>query len=403
MTSSTLDAVIIGAGPYGLATAAHLRFHGVHARVFGEVMAFCKHQMPTGMLLRSAWEASHISDPDRTLTLDAFQDAAGIRIPTPVPLDRFIEYGEWFRRQAVPDVDPRSVVCVQPDDGPFRVLLEDGEALQTQRVIVATGLTSFAYRPPQFSNLPPSLASHSSEHQDLGRFRGKQVIVIGGGQSALESAALMHEAGAEVEVIARQPRVRWLRRGAWLRSHLGRARPLLYPPTDVGPIGLNRIVAMPNLFRRLPRGFQHKIARRSIAPAVSHWLIPRLTNVSITTGRSVTSAIPNGNGVRLTLDDWSRRHADHVLLATGYRIDVTCQPFLVREIARSLQCVDGNPRLNGGFESSVPGLYFLGASSAETFGPVMRFVSGTPFAARTVTRRMLRRTEASVGVVPAFH
>ena len=95
------------------------------------------------------------------------------------------------------------------------------------------------------------------------------MLVVGGGQSALESAALLSEAGATVEVITRAPRIRWLQRSAWLHRYLGA---VLYPPTDVGPPGLNWIVALPDLFRRFPAATQERIAYRSIRPAGAAWL-----------------------------------------------------------------------------------------------------------------------------------
>src|SRR5215468_2416670 len=98
--------VIVGAGPYGLSAAAHLRAAGVETRVFGEAMEFWSKQMPEGMMVRSVWEASHISDPRGALTLDAYVKEKGLRLPRPMPLSDFIRYGRWFQQQVVPDLDP---------------------------------------------------------------------------------------------------------------------------------------------------------------------------------------------------------------------------------------------------------------------------------------------------------
>ena len=388
MTTSC-QVAIVGSGPYGLAAAAYLRSAHVETRVFGESMEFWRRQMPVGMFLRSSWEASHISDPHHALTLDAYQAAHGVELSRPVPLDDFVAYGEWFQRQAAPDLDRRRVARIEPASAGFLLLLEDGEPLRAQRVVVATGIAPFAHRPAPFDALPPALASHSSDHGDLRRFAGRQVVVIGGGQSAIESAVLLHEGGADVEVIVRAPRVRWLRRSAFLHRQRGFVRRLLYPPTDVGPPGLNQIVARPRWFRRLPRGLQRRIAHRSIRPAAAGWLFPRAGGVRITTGRLVVSATPAGERLRITLDDGTGRCVDHALLATGYRVDVSRYAFLAPELARSVRRADGYPQLADGFESSAPGLHFLGAAAAESFGPLMRFVSGTGYAARALTRCVL--------------
>lgn len=397
--ASACQVAIIGSGPYGLAAAAHLRSAGVEIQVFGEAMEFWQRQMPAGMCLRSSWEASHIADPRRALTLDAYQAAHGLALSTPLPLGDFVAYGQWFQRQAVPDLDRRRVARVESAPAGFLLLLEDGESLRAHRVVIAAGIAPFASRPALFAALPPSLASHSSAHSDLGRFAGQQVIVVGGGQSAIESAVLLREGGAEVEVIARAPRIRWLRRSAWLHRRSGPLRHLLYPPTDVGPPGLNQLVARPDLFKRLPRQLQRRIAYRSIRPAASGWLLPRAGGVRLTTGRALVGATRAGQRLWLALDDGTRRCADHALLATGYCVDISRYAFLAPELVASVRRVDGYPQLADGFESSVPGLHFLGAAAAESFGPLMRFVSGTEYAARALTRGVLghRRGERGHG------
>src|SRR5207247_2452287 len=233
-----------------------------------------------------------------------------------------IDYGRWFQRQAWPDVDKRMVIRIELDPAGFRLILEDGETFKSRRVVVASGIGSFARRPPQFEHIPSCLASHSSEHRDLGPFAGRQIVVIGAGQSAFESAALLHEAGADVEIVAQAAQPRWLGQFAWLH-HLGFLSTLVYSPNDVGPAGISRLVAVPNLLRLLPRDVQDKLRARSIRPAASGWLRPRLSSVRMTMGRSVVSAIPAGERLRIILDDGSERCVDHVLLGTGYRVEVS--------------------------------------------------------------------------------
>lgn len=377
--------MIVGAGPYGLSAAAHLNAKGVEVRVFGEAMSFWEQHMPEGMLLRSPWIASHLSDPTKSLTIDAFQNATDLSVSCPVPLKRFIAYGRWFQRQAVPNLEQRTVRQVEKDTRGFRVNLADGEVVRCGRVIVAGGIKPFSVRPSQFMALPRELASHSSEQRNLNRFCGQKVVVIGAGQSALESAALLQEGGADVELIVRKAAVHW----TWQRPWLHTFRPvgmLLYAWPDVGPALISHAVARPNLFRSLPRGIQDSWRVKALSPTGIGWLKPRLQKLTISTGCSVISAGACGEKVQLKLSDGSDRLVDHILMATGYRVDVRHYEFLAGSLLSEIRLMEGYPVLGPGFECSIPGLHFLGAPAAWSYGPLMRFVAGTEFAARAVTR-----------------
>jgi hypothetical protein len=351
--------------------------------------------MPAGMFLRSSWDASNIGALHGPLTIDAYQQSIGKQISKPIPLTDFIAYGRWFQQQALPDLDTRRIMRVVQDAHGFALTLNDGEVVHAGRVIVATGLDRFPNRPRIFEGLLPTVVSHAIEHDDLGVFNGQRVAVIGSGQSALESAAILYENGADVEVLARAPAVRWLARSAKLHSLPKQVQHLMYSPTDVGPPGLSWLVAWPEIFRRLPKRLQPPLAYRAIRPAGAGWLVPRLSDVPITTGTSVINASPNGSGLNLTLSDGGKRTVDHVLLATGYRIDVCGYEFLDPAIRDSLKHQGGYPTLHGGFESSVPGLHFIGAPAAISYSPVMRFVSGTWFTTDLLARQLKHRVGAA--------
>jgi len=383
------NVAVIGAGPYGLSAAAYLRAAGVDARVFGEPMAFWQRQMPSGMCLRSNWGASHIADPRRELTLDEYCRQNGDHISKPIPLNSFVDYGLWYQRRAVPDLDERLVRNVEIDARGFKVLLADGEEFTSRRVVVASGISAFSARPAEFAGIPSALVSHTSEHNDLRKFKGRVIVVIGAGQSALESAALFNEAGIRVEVIARSETLNWVGLHPRLH-HLGVISKMLYSPRDVGPAGISRLVAMPHLFRRFPRGFQERTAYRAIRPAGAGWLQSRIAGVPITMGRRVVSAAVAGRQLRLQLNDGTERRVDHALLATGFRVDVARYPFLSQSLLEQLKTVDGFPALKRGLESSIPGLHFLGKPAAWSFGPLLGFVSGAEFASNELVHCITR-------------
>jgi FAD-dependent urate hydroxylase len=379
---SMTEVAIVGAGPYGLAVAAALRQSGIDHRVLGDPMSFWR-EMPKGMLLRSNWTATSIADYRGPVALDAYLAASGQRFGRPVPIERFIEYGEWVQRQVAPEVDRRTVTKLERNNGGFELSLPDGDRLMAGRVVIAAGIAPFARRPAEFDALPTDLASHTSMHRDMSRIAGKRVIVVGGGQSALEGAALMHEAGSDVEVLVRKDHLNWLHGGKYHRM-LGRWAKLVYAPTDVGPMGLSRLVAVPDLFRRLPRSVQEAAARRSIRPAGALWLVDRLRDVPIRLTWQVQRAERVGDQVRLVSTDGDSRVADHVLYGTGYQVDIARYPFLPPELVRDIKLVNGYPVLRPGLESSVARLHFVGAPAAWSFGPIMRFVSGSWYASRAV-------------------
>ena len=388
--TAEVDVAIVGAGPYGLAAAAHLRRAGPSTMVIGEPMSFWRRHMPVGMRLRSPNVASDIADPDEELSLAAYERATGEAAESPLPIERFIEYGLWVQRHVAPTVDQRRVQTIERTAGVFRLTFADGTTTTAGQVVIAAGIAPFAQTPRQFEHLPKAMASHSSDHADLSVFAGQSVAVIGAGQSALESAALVHEAGGHTEVLARSSRVYFLRRHAWIHR-LGPLTRLLFAPAEVGPAGVSRLVSLPGCYARLPRSLQDSFGVRSLRPAGAAWLLPRLRDVPITTGVDVAAAEQVDGSVRLSLSDGSEREVEHVVLATGFRVDISRYPFLSSTVLGAVRQVGGYPCLSNSFESSVPGLYFLGAPAAWSFGPLMRFVAGTAWTARRLVRSVERR------------
>jgi len=389
-----LDVAVIGAGPYGLSAGMHLKAKGLGVCVFGEPMDFWATKMPEGMLLRSPRVASNISDPNHAFSLEAYEAASNKQPSAPLPLDTFVEYGRWFRQQLAGDVNPTLVSRVDRDSPGFLLTLQDGGEVRARAVVVAAGIGPFQRKPEVFRNLLPLQARHCYEGREVRKFAGKRVAVIGAGQSALESAALLHEAKADVEVIARESSLRWVGMHSWLH-HLGPISSMLYSKHDVGPAGISRLVAFPKAVSYLPLGMRDKIRKRAVKAAGANWLPKRLTAVKITTGRSVQQASSVGDEIALKLDDGTERRVDHVLMGTGYKVDVSQFSFLPSGLTRDVQQFDGYPKLGAGFVSSVPGLHFIGATAARSFGPLLYFVAGTEFASRELAGRMSRNGRKS--------
>jgi FAD-dependent urate hydroxylase len=396
--SDAVEVAIVGAGPYGLSLAAHLRQAGVSVRQFGLPMQLWRDFMPEGMFLKSQGFASNLSSPGGTHTLEAFCHATGrpyADYGLPVPLDTFVAYGQWFREELAGDVEEVLVTDVAQAGGGFEVTLANSEQLRARKVVIAIGVEAFAYVPEPLSALPASVCTHSSAHTDLGVFKGQDVIVVGAGQSALETAALLHEKGATVQLVARKSKI------AWNGAPLALDRPLLQrlkePESGLGSGWATWFYSNhPGAFRHLPRSTRVYRARTALGPAGASWLRGRVEGqFPAVTGFSVKWARMQDGGVRLGLagDDGSSREvaADHVIAGTGYRTDLTRLPFFGDQMLSGLRTVPGTGSSVVGrdYQSTVPGLYVMGPAVAPTMGPVMRFVFGSEHAATTVARQLV--------------
>ncbi|MGA4837659.1 NAD(P)-binding domain-containing protein [Streptomyces sp. G45] len=385
--------VVIGAGPYGLSTAAHLKARGVNVRVFGTPMASWDRAMPVGMLLKSPPSASTLSAPKPGYTLEDYFHMAGepkLSGHARVPVELFARYGRWFAAQLVPEVEDVRVLRVGRIAGGFQVALDSGEEARASAVVVASGVEGFAHLPRALSPLVPvGLVSHSSHHADLRVFSGREVVVVGAGQSALESAALLHEAGAGVRLLARTRQLVF--GGAPARP------PHWRPDSPLGRSwGLYALMRHAAAFRYLPEQVRTRLVRQVLGPSGAWWLKPRLEHVVPTElGQHLTDARSVGGVAELTTVDarggTRTLRTRHVLAATGYRVCVDALGFLAPSLRAQLARTGGHPRLDAGFGSSMPGLCFTGVHAAATFGPLMRFTCGTAFAAPRLAAALAAR------------
>jgi thioredoxin reductase len=390
-----VDTVIVGAGPYGLSIAAHLRGAGIPFRIFGRLMDSWSDHMPKGMLLKSDGFASNICDPDGRLTLRDFCVEKGIEYRDagcPVRLDTFVAYGARFQQQFVPELDRRTVADIERVPDGFVLRLDDGESVAVRRVVLAVGITHFEYAPTELKDLPKQLVSHSFDHHDLERFRGRSVVVIGGGSSATDLAGMLRESGAEVQLIAREQSL------VFHTNSMGRPRSLWqrirHPKSGLGP-GMRSwfYSTVPNLFRYLPKKSRLRIVQTHLGPAGGWFTRDKVIGkVPLLLGCTLQKARVHDGKVELTVRTADGQvqtvTAEDVIAATGYKVSVERLKFLRPELRAQIKVLDGSPVLSSAFESSVPGLYFAGVAAANSFGPSMRFAYGARFTARRISHAL---------------
>jgi thioredoxin reductase len=361
--------LVVGAGPYGLSTAAYARDRGIDTVVTGRPMGFWREHMPAGMYLRSGpdW---HL-DAAGVHTFQAYLDEQGIK-PDPVPLGVFLEYAEWYRRAKRIEPLDDLVEDLARVDGHFEARLSSGQRVEAEAVVVAPGIAHFTNVPAWAGALPPDRWTHTCDLVRFGDLAGARVLVVGGRQSAYEWAALLADHGAErVDVVHRHDvprfeRVSWRFVDAHVESTL----------------------RTKGWWRSLPKAEQDAIARRFWEVGrltLEGWLTPRLPDrvVHRWPGCEVVSA---EGGVQLS--NGERLEVDHIVFATGYRADLRRVPYLS---GLKPAVIDGFPVLDEGFRTSVPGLYATGFCATRDFGPFFGFVKAAPAAATLTVRDLLTR------------
>lgn len=389
------EVAIIGAGPYGLSIAAHLRSAGIPFSIFGRPMENWAEHMPAGMHLKSDGFASHLYDPKREYTLKqhcALHNLAYADLGTPVSLELFINYGVAFQKKLVPSLQEVRVTKVRRTHEVYELELANGERLQAKRVVIATGLNDVEYMPEILKALPATLRSHSAEIADVTVFRGKQIVVLGAGASATDVAGLAQQAGASVTIVSREAPIFHDPPSSKPRSLWKRIKA---PNFGLGPnLRSSLCVALPDVFRQLPVHLRVGIVKRHLGPS-GGWFIRDLVVGKVAQHRgTIQRAEVRGQQVGLTIQSADGNTTDllvdHVVAGTGYRYEVAKAPFLDDKIKAAVTVEEGYPALTRNFESSVPGLYFVGLPAANTFGPVQRFALGARFAASRITSHLVR-------------
>ena len=392
------DVLIIGAGPYGLSISTHLRQWGIDHLIVGRPMDAWRSHMPADMFLKSEPYGSDMSCPQKGYDLEGYnrsENIGGIERGTPLPLDKFLNYADWYVKHLVPDVSNVTATEVKAVNGGFRVAFADVEPIAAKSVVLATGVLPHFYIPAELASLPSEVVSHTSDHRLFDQFQGRRVAIVGAGSSALECAALINEAGGEAVLVVRCP-----------DSPIWGTRAV--PLTPLVRIRNNKLCEgwkcplwnSPNAFRRLPQDMRLEKALSVLGPLGAWWLRPRVEGVVEMLSRTtVRGAEPSGSGARLLLDGPSRSSldVDHVIAGTGFRIDLARLPYLPADLRACIATQSGYPVLTWAGQSTVPGLYFVGAPAAFGLGPSMRFIAGTHNVASQLARSVARRTKASKG------
>ncbi|GCE25374.1 hypothetical protein KDA_08580 [Dictyobacter alpinus] len=379
------DVIVVGAGPYGLTTAAHLIGKGLNVAIFGKPMELWAKHMPQGMYLRSHWWATSLSDPQKKYSFARYLKMKHIHNPYPVPIKLFLDYAFWFQKNAVPNVDETYVTSVQRENGRFIVTLEDGRVAQAKSVIMAVGVYYFSRRPAEFNGFPQELVSHSFDHGDYSQFKDKKMMIVGCGQCAVEYAALLLEDGqaAEVHLVARR-KINWLGRDRHDERSLWEK--IQAPSAGIAPGWENWVLEyMPYLFYRFAQPKKDRFINSNYQAAASDWLRDRvLGKVNIHEHTTIKEMKEQDNKLTVRLSDDQQLQIDHVLLGTGYEVKAQNLTMIDPTLLEQIQTDNNIPVLNHWFESSVPGLYFIGLSSVRAFGPLYRFVVGAKAAGKRV-------------------
>lgn len=391
MSIDSTDVAIIGAGPYGLSVAAHLAAADVEFRIFGKAMDSWLNHMPQGMRLKSEGFASDLYEPNGSFRLADYCRRHGIAYADtglPVALETFSAYGLAFQRKFVPQLEDRTLVSLQRDGSNFALIFADGTIVLARRVVLAVGISHFDHVPAELATLPHRLVSHSSRHRDLSRLRGRRVIVFGGGSSAVDTAGLLLRAGAQVELVARRPKLTTYPPEREPRSLLSRLR---RPQSGLGPNWKSRLYSdFPHLFYALPERMRLKIVRTHLGPAPA-WIAYQDINgkMPLHLGWTLERAAADAGGIQLHLTrgdgDRLELNGDHVIAATGYRVDLSRLTFLAEDLREQIQSIQGAPFVSRTFESTVSGLFFVGVAAANNFGPLLRFAYGARFSARRIS------------------
>ena len=366
-------------------------------RIFGRPMQSWLNHMPAGMSLKSDGYASTLYDPKGEFTLERFCREKGLpyhRSGVPVPLDTFVAYGLEFQKRMVPQVETVDIEYIGKHPSGFLLRTAAGEEFTARRVVLAIGIRHFGFMPEQLRDLPPDAVSHSFQYGEVSQFEGKRVLVVGAGASAVDLAASLADAGVDVHIMGRRPRI-----GFYVPEMDPRPlrRRVLYPRSGLG-VGWEYVICVeaPLMFRALPRRFRHRVVRRHLGPIPGWFMRDKVEGrIPMHMSAQIRNVRCEGGKVVVSYDQPEHADqtfvADHVIAATGYKPRVDTLKFLDPALSEEIETAENSPVVGGNFQTSVPGLHMIGLATANCFGPAQRFAVGAKWTSRHLARYLARQ------------
>ncbi|HEY6975084.1 MAG TPA: NAD(P)-binding domain-containing protein [Chitinophagaceae bacterium] len=369
--------LIIGAGPFGLAMAAHAKHLGIDFIMVGKPMEFWKMNMPEGMYLRSACDW-HL-DPKNEHTIERFLSTQHLAPADVEPLSRnfYLSYTEWFQKQKQITALPVYVDRLDyADNYKYYAVTDEGDIITANNVVIALGFKYFKHIPPEFENIfPQDACSHTCDLTDMKSMQYKRCLILGGRQSAFEWAALLAEAGAETIYISHRHKSPEFMASDW---------------SWVNPI-VDNIVHEPGWFRNLAAEEKDLLSKKLWEEGrlkIEPWLEKRVMkdNVKLLPYTEIIAGkkLPKGelevafnNGVTITVD--------HIIFATGYKAVISKVPLLARGNILSKLAIQNNfPVLNEYFQTNMPGLFITSMPASQDFGPFFGFTIAVRTSAKLI-------------------